>query len=59
MESQRSHPGRAHIAPWWNAGEGGGDGETGQIQGVEVARSLPCRKPVQIIEGGELGGYEE
>jgi hypothetical protein len=53
MESQRDHLGRAHIAPWWND-EGGGDDESAQRQGVEVARSLPCRKPVQFI--GEIRG---
>ena len=58
MESQRDRLGRAHIAPWWN-GEGGGEDETALRQGVEVARSLPYRMPVQIIESGRLGGYEE
>ena len=51
MKSHRDHPGRAHIVPWRN-GEGGGDGEVALKQGV-VARSLPCRKPVRIIEKGD------
>jgi len=58
MESQRDLPGRAHIAPCWSGG-GGGDGETALIQAAAVARPLPCRKPVGIIESRILRSYEK